>query len=76
MIEVRSVSENMSQFIISLTSAFWTMYLGTEMTDEVCSIIADAPALLTCGYRSLWKFPTRFPPRRHAKNALHYGELT
>jgi hypothetical protein len=43
MVEVQSVSENMFQFIMSLTAAFWTMHFGTEMTGEVCSIIGDAP---------------------------------
>ena len=42
-VEVRSVSENMSHFIMSLTAAFWTIHFGTEMTGEVCSIIGDAP---------------------------------
>ena len=43
MVEVQSVSENMFQFIMSLTAAFWTIHFETEMTGEVCSIIGDAP---------------------------------
>ena len=61
MIEVRSVSENMSQFIISLTSAFWTMYLGTEMTDEVCSIIADAPGAFDVWIPFFMEIPDAIP---------------
>ena len=61
MIEVRSVSENMSQFIISLTSAFWTMYLGTEMTGEVCSIIADAPGAFDVWIPFFMEIPDAIP---------------
>jgi hypothetical protein len=43
MTEVRSVSENMSQFIMALTAAFWLEHFGAEMTGEVCAKITNAP---------------------------------
>jgi hypothetical protein len=43
MADVRSVSENMSQFIMALTAAFWLKHFGSEMTGEVCAKITDAP---------------------------------
>ena len=43
MVEVRSVSENMSQFIMALTAAFWTKHFGSEMTAELYAKITNAP---------------------------------
>jgi hypothetical protein len=40
---VRSASENMAQFIMALTAAFWVRHFGSEMTGEVCAEITGAP---------------------------------
>jgi hypothetical protein len=46
MVEVRQVSEDMIQFIMSLTAALWVKYFGSEMVGEVCANVADAPTAL------------------------------
>jgi hypothetical protein len=43
MAEVRWVSENMSQFIMALTAAFWQKHFGSEMTAELREEITHAP---------------------------------
>ena len=64
-VEVRSVSENMSHFIMSLTAAFWTIHFETEMTGEVCSIIGDAP-----GAFDVWiPFFTEIPDAMEIRHA-------
>jgi hypothetical protein len=42
MADMSHVSENITQFIMSLTAAFWVKHFGSEMTGEVCASI-DAP---------------------------------
>jgi len=61
MAEVRSVSENMSQFITALTAAFWTTHFGTEITGEVCSVISDAPAAFDVGIPFFMEIPDAPP---------------
>jgi len=45
MSEVRQVSENMMQFLMALTAAFWQKHFGQEMTGEVVANIVDSPGV-------------------------------
>lgn len=47
--EVRQVSDDMTQFIMALTAAFWVKHFGSELTGEVCAEISDAP-----GFFDVW----------------------
>jgi hypothetical protein len=62
MAEVRSVSENMSQFIMALTAAFWAKHFGSEMTGKVCSIISDAPGAFDVWIPFFMEIPDAPPP--------------
>ena len=59
---VRSVSENMSQFIMALTAAFWLKHFGAEMTGEVAANITDAPSAFDVWIPFFMEIPDSPPP--------------
>jgi hypothetical protein len=59
---VRSVSENMSQFIMALIAAFWLKHFGAEMTGEVAANITDAPSAFDVWIPFFMEIPDSPPP--------------
>jgi hypothetical protein len=62
MAEVRTVSENMIQFILALTAALWQKHFGSEMTGEVCATISDAPGAFDVWIPFFMEIPDAPPP--------------
>jgi hypothetical protein len=62
MAEVRDVSENMSQFIMALTAAFWRKRFGPDMAAEICARVEDAPDAFDVWIPFFVEIPEEEPP--------------
>jgi hypothetical protein len=59
--ELRVVSDAMTEFIMSLTRAFWLQHFGETMDAEVCAKLADSPDIFGVWIPFFVKIPSEPP---------------